>query len=326
MTLKTFQYPLTLKSTKEAGQHYLLIDSYESKNALQSGNQLSSIALYIPPNSLQTSHNANYEGLDNAALLATAGSKAGELLQGGGGIKGIISTVVGSDSVRAAGVSTAIRAGINRNPLAGTALGAGLGLAVNNHMALVYRGPNTFRSHTFNFSFFPKNRDESETVRDILKDFRNGMLPRYSGAATTNGRLTSPFFKMPRHYRLSVMGLSGENPFLDHEMFPRNGNQERINHVITNMTTNHDPNGIVSLHDNGAPVQVNMSLTFQETEFIVSQDETDENFETTARNIVKQIQDRESALVVETNRRLSGVGNPPAQSVRTGLGGQDFAL
>ena len=290
MTLKTLQYPLTLKSTKEAGQHYLLIDSYESKNALQSGNQLSSIALYIPPNSLQTSHNANYEGLDNAALLATAGSQAAELFQGGGGIKGIISAVVGSESVRAAGVSTAVRAGINRNPLAGTALGAGLGLAVNNHMALVYRGPNTFRSHTFNFSFFPKNVPESEMVRDILKDFRKGMLPRYSGAAKTNGRLTSPFFKMPRHYRMSVMSLSGTNPYLDDEMFPRNGKQERINHVITNMTTNHDPNGIVSLHQNGAPVQVNMSLTFQETEFIISEDTVDENFETTSRNLVKQIQ------------------------------------
>ena len=137
MTLKTLQYPLTLKSTKEAGQHYLLIDSYESKNALQSGNQLSSIALYIPPNSLQTSHNANYEGLDNAALLATAGSKAGELFNTGGSVKGIISSVVGNDNARAAAISTAVRAGINRNPLAGTALGAAAGLAVNNHMALV---------------------------------------------------------------------------------------------------------------------------------------------------------------------------------------------
>ena len=56
------------------------------------------------------------------------------------------------------------------------------------------------------------------------------------------------------------------------------------------MTTNHDPNGIVSLHQNGAPVQVNMSLTFQETEFIISEDTVDENFETTSRNLVKQIQ------------------------------------
>ena len=64
-----YQYPETLKSTEEAGQHYLLIDSYESKNAITTGNQISSIALYVPPNSLQYSHGANYEGLDNAALI-----------------------------------------------------------------------------------------------------------------------------------------------------------------------------------------------------------------------------------------------------------------
>ena len=46
---------------KKLGQHYLLIDSYESKNAIVSGSPISSIALYIPPNSLQYSHGANYE-------------------------------------------------------------------------------------------------------------------------------------------------------------------------------------------------------------------------------------------------------------------------
>ena len=53
-----------------------MIDSYESKNALASGDTvLSSIALYIPPNSLQYSHGANYEGLDQGALFAAAGAK-----------------------------------------------------------------------------------------------------------------------------------------------------------------------------------------------------------------------------------------------------------
>ena len=60
--------------------------------------------------------------------------------------------------MQAAGITTVAQKAIARNPLVSTALGSfGAGLAVNNHMALVYRGPNSFRSHTFNFSFFPKN-------------------------------------------------------------------------------------------------------------------------------------------------------------------------
>ena len=70
-----YQYPQTLFSQKDAGQHYLLIDSYESKNAIASGSKISSIALYIPPNSLQYSHGANYEGLDQGALFGAAGAK-----------------------------------------------------------------------------------------------------------------------------------------------------------------------------------------------------------------------------------------------------------
>ena len=290
-----YQYPESLKKQESAGQHYLLINSYESKNAITTGNQISSIALYIPPNSLQYSHSANYEGLDNAALIGAAGAKARELFEAGGGIKNIVAAVTGgakTQEAQAAGITTVAQKAIARNPLVSTALGAGAGLAVNNHMALVYRGPNSFRSHTFNFSFFPKNATESLIVKRIIEDFKNGMLPRYTGAGNSNGRLSSPFFKMPRHYRLEILNLrSKQNTFLNDEMFPKNGKGEKINHVITNMTVNHDPNGVVSLHSNGAPVQTNLSLTFQETEFVTSRDAVDDRFESAlAENLERQAQ------------------------------------
>ena len=55
------------------------------------------------------------------------------------------------------------------------------GLAVNNH-TLVYRGPNSFSY--FQFFLFPKNEDESKEVQKIIEDFKNGMLPRYTGIWT----------------------------------------------------------------------------------------------------------------------------------------------
>ena len=145
-------------------------------------------------------------------------------------------------------------------------------------MALVYRGPNTFRSHTFNFSFFPKEKTEADTVKEIIEDFRNGMLPRYSGAGSNaqNGRLSSPFFKMPRHYRLMFMCPTGENKFID--IFPKNNQGDQINHVITGMTVNHDQNSVISLHKDGSPVQSTLSITFQETEFPTSRDAGDDRF------------------------------------------------
>ena len=48
---------------------------------------------------------------------------------------------------------------------------------------------------------------------------------------------------------------------------------------------------VVSFHSNGAPVQTNMSLTFQETEFITSKDAVDDRFEQNlSNNLTNQAQ------------------------------------
>ena len=70
-------FPPSLGSEVAAGQHYMMIDSYESKNAISSeGEKLSSIGLYIPTGSLKTSFTGNYEGKEGMALKAAGGASA----------------------------------------------------------------------------------------------------------------------------------------------------------------------------------------------------------------------------------------------------------
>ena len=58
--VKNYEYPLDLGAEVAAGRHYMLIDSYESRTALETeGSKKSSIALYIPPNALKTTIGAN---------------------------------------------------------------------------------------------------------------------------------------------------------------------------------------------------------------------------------------------------------------------------
>jgi hypothetical protein len=38
------------------------------------------------------------------------------------------------------------------------------------------------------------------------------------------------------------------------------------------MTVNHDPQGIVGFHEDGAPVQTTLSLNFKEIEYLLSDD------------------------------------------------------
>ena len=247
--VKNLEYPIGLGSEVASGKHYMMINSYESKNALQTGAPKSSIALYIPPNALKTTIGANFEGVEGGGMMAQAG---GNLMQ-----MQIGEAVLGTTGDIASKLFA--KADTGKNFLA-----AGAGLAVNNHMALVYRGPSEFRTHDFVFQFFPKDKAESETIKRIIGDFKNGMTPRLASIGKgDNQRLTAPFFKSPRHYHISFhKGGHGIN----HHLFKIGMS------VLTSMTINHDPQGIVGFHPDGHPVQTTMSLNFKEIEYLLSGD------------------------------------------------------
>ena len=160
-------------------------------------------------------------------------------------------------------------------------LSAAHGIAVNNHLALTYRGVSKFREHQFVFNFFPKNVGDATIIRKILKDLRNGMLPRL-GAGTDalmqqGNRLSAPFFSSPRHWTIEffVPGMDSESQF-----FFKIGKS-----VITSMDVNHDPNSTVALHSDGSPVQTTVSISFQEIEIQVSDDEATEHSRENAANV-----------------------------------------
>ena len=46
--------------------------------------------------------------------------------------------------------------------------------------------------------------------------------------------------------------------------------------VLTSMTINHDPQGIVGFHPDGAPIQTTLSLNFKEIEYLLSGDSAEE--------------------------------------------------
>jgi hypothetical protein len=257
-------FPPSLGTAAAAGEHYMLIDSYESLNAVSTGEtKLSSIGLYIPAGSLNTTHTGNYEGKDGAATAANIGRGLGV----SGGSPNDRST---SGSFDLGKLATGLIEKTSK-ALVGTADQNGFisaqGSAPNNYMALVYRGPNTFRQHTFAFKFFPKNKDESERVEAIIEEFRRGTLPRMSNGGGYG--LKDSFFKSPRHHKITFCkgGSGADTPG------GRNTHLFKIGtSVITNMQINFDPQSTVGFHSDGVPVQTDLTLTFQEIELQISPD------------------------------------------------------
>ena len=268
--MANYQFPTGIGSNAVYTQPYMLLTSYESKNAIESQTKiLSSIALYIPPNALKTAFTATWSEQEGAATKAAMGGAIGRLDW----------TNLGSTTVAAmkgAGLSIAAKAG--KTAESQTGMLAAQGLAINNHMALTYKGPTTMRQHEFAFKFFPKNNPEAEAIKDILTDLENGMLPRMGGAAGLSGEdlqkikgrtLSQPLFNAPRHWTIDFFMKGGGSQ----------GQQETHGNkylfkirksVITAMSINHDPNSTISFHEDGAPVETDLSLTFKEIELPIS--------------------------------------------------------
>ena len=171
-----FDYPVGIGTagTGITGQPYMLLTSFESKNAITSHTKiLSSIALYIPPNGLKTDFTADWGGLKGAAITAGLGGAAAKLMGAEDMASALFKGAVSAGTVVAGKIAGASESG------AGVL--AAQGLAVNNHMALTYKGPGDFRTHEFAFNFFPKAKQDAIAIKNIIKDLRNGTLPRMAG-------------------------------------------------------------------------------------------------------------------------------------------------
>ena len=252
-------FPKGIGTNVVSGQPYMLLTSYESKNAIESNGAIakSSIALYIPPNGLKTGFESTYENAEGAATKAAFGSAIGRTAEAGIG-----ATLLAG--LKGAGLTSV--SALARQAEKGSGMLAAQGIAINNHMALTYKGPSKFRTHDFSFSFFPKNEPEAQNVRRILEDFENGMLPRMGGGfEKIKGRkLSQPLFHAPRHWTIDFFRKNGTT----NDYLFKIGKS-----VITTMSVNHDPSSTVSLHEGtGSPVQTVLGLTFQEIELQVSKD------------------------------------------------------
>ena len=269
---KFLSYPKGLGKEVAQGQHYVLFNSYESKNAVQKkGLMKSSIALYIPPGSLTITTGQTYQDVaGGATMAATAGGFTN--MQGGWWEKSKRIMQGGAD------VATGM---LSKPEAVQNFMSSAFGLAKNNHIALAYKGPAGFRQHAFTFQFFPKSKPEADEVNKIIEDFHNGSTPRTIGQTGENvTRITAPYFSSPRQYEIKFMKGGKRKGGADGYVGAGRNNYlyELKRSVITSMTINHDPDSVVSFHEDGSPVHSSMTLQFQEIEYVTSGDAVDAEF------------------------------------------------
>ena len=127
----------------------------------------------------------------------------------------------------------------------GAGLSVGTGMAINPHMAVVFQG-NGFLSHQFTYKFIARNEWESETIREIINTFKYHMHPSYAF-----GNLA---FQYPDEFEIEFADAVSDYLY------------DIGTCVLQNVSVNYNGEGIpLFFEESGAPVSIEIQLTFQET-------------------------------------------------------------
>lgn len=241
--------------------------------------------IYLPmPANLSTGYTADYQnedlGIVGAGILGSAqgalntaekavGAIAGGIKSGtlGGLAKGageavgaitdsIAKAVNSIDASSAAAAATALVASQAGGPLK-AAVADVKGVAANPHRVVLFQGVQ-FREHQFSYRLSPRNQQESDAIRDIIYKMKYYMLPSFGGAG--GGFASRAFLNYPELFEIQFRNRQ--------HLF------EIAASVLKSFTVNYHPMGYPGYIRNGdtvAPVEVEINMTFQETEIITKE-------------------------------------------------------
>ena len=231
-------------------------------------NHTSNVIVLAHPNELTSSYSQNWDSGDgyyntagdkamdtNSNLFEMAGSLGGSLFKQAiaGASRGIGSLILADD------------------------ISLSQGVAINPFLGVSYKSPS-LRTIEYSFPMQPKNRKEVEDCLAIIHAFKWHSSPEYAGNAANKaakaakeagvedtgkieefeGIIDKAILKYPDFFFMeSYMGVE------KNETIPRFGPA-----VCTNVSTNYSPQGLWRTFESGAPVNMLLSLSFQEMEIV----------------------------------------------------------
>lgn len=241
-------------------------DYNQAQDYKPAGVNYKPIIMYMPED-ISTGFKSNWGGkaFSNIAtdLLKAAGAEGLNKLEG-------LGTGVENASERLAAISGAavIRKGIQK--ITGDVLsnddvfGSISGAILNPNTELLYSATD-MRNFQMNFKLVPRNEDEAITINKITKIFKMCTLPsRDPGEvfATKNQGIKSGFIGVPKLVRVSFMQGPGVHPVLPvYKMC-----------AVTSIDVNYTPDGAYATYTSGQPVAISLSINFQETKMVFSEE------------------------------------------------------
>ena len=220
-----------------------------------------SVAIYLPPN-VQDTTTASYTGAATGVIGAAAAGGFGLIKNMGNkdyeaAARGVVESakaIVGEAAIRAA---TEIAEGLTGAEGTRGLINKAFGQADNPYMEVLF-DKMELRTFSYQFTFAPKNKQETEDVQKIIALFRFHMSPELKGSQNR-------FLTLPSEFDIHYMyqdqaGQASENDFYN----------KIATCVCTGCDVNYTPDGVKSF-EGGAPTKITMTLSFQETELLTKE-------------------------------------------------------
>ena len=242
---------------------------------LSNKRPISTVLLPMPSN-LQDGNSVSYNDSQMNSITAaaiggfTGAAKAGQAKSGSDALEGV-RKVFGATAVESgvAGLGMGNATDLATKYLAAQAVnifGANVtleqimsrqtGEIFNPNMELLFSGP-TLRAFKFQFKMMPRNRDESDQVKRIIRTFKKNMAPK-----TNRSNL---FLNTPNIFELRYRQGESEHKFL----------HKFKQCVLQDIAINYTGEGNYATYDDGTPISMVMDLTFKELEPIYDIDYND---------------------------------------------------
>jgi hypothetical protein len=247
-----------------------------SKGNYKGEEILGSILLPVPQNISSTNSTGWGEdsinpfaayGLGLASNVMNSGPSLGDffkgLLSAGSDIANAGKSLVNSGEAQQ--LSNAFFASKAVNVLGGNTsfegvLARSTGQILNPNTELLFNGVK-LRSFNFSFNLAPRNGDEAEMVKNIIRTLKISMSP---STTIDNGNQTGIFLQSPNVFRLKYKTGSNNHQFLNSFVIA----------ALTNVQVNYTGSGTYMTYDDGSktPVHMVMQLSFQELSPVYAED------------------------------------------------------
>jgi hypothetical protein len=261
-TIQQFQFP------EKLGDHAVLLHfkeySYNQRGSKKADKSIVSSILLPLPEQLLDAAGVKIAGVQLGAMGAAAASAAGA---SGGNFNSLLSLLTNKESIETAmGVATAgiLKEGLNAIGAQGAAKGieAGMGATLNPFQALTFEGVD-LKSYTFDWTFAPTSRTETDDLQKILKMMRKHIHPGYKtfggdeAGIGTGGRA---FLSYPDICHVTILG-SPDGSLITFKPA-----------MVGGLQINYAGGGETAFLEGGAPAAVKVSMNLTEMQIWTRED------------------------------------------------------